>query len=180
MAPQQYDNGSAGIAVVLLPQHRARAAMIARWTSETIVMKLFKLIWSFHGRIGRATYAGGLLLNLFWASAVSLGLIYLGRDEMLAAYPSPSLLAIPLTPLFTGAKVVVLTLFTWGKCALMARRLHDLGQNGWICLVVFIPVINVIAVISLLIARGDEFDNPYGPNRNPLDGSGTETLALNR
>jgi uncharacterized membrane protein YhaH (DUF805 family) len=143
-------------------------------------MNLLKLLWSFDGRIGRSAYAGGLLLNVAWTSVVTLGLIYLGRDEMQEAYPSPQLLAIPLTPLFTGAKYVVYCLFAWGKCALMAKRLHDLGKSGWICLVVFIPVINVIAVISLLIARGDDFDNPYGPSRKPLGGRGSGTLALNR
>ena len=140
-------------------------------------MNPFKLLWSFHGRIGRGAYAGGLLLNLAWASAVTLGLIYLGRDEILQAYPSPQLLAIPLTPLFTGAKAVVITLFTWGKCGLMAKRLHDLGKSGWICLVVFIPVINVIAIISLLVARGDDFDNPYGPSRNQLGSPGIGARA---
>ena len=137
-------------------------------------MNPLKLLWSFHGRIERGAYAGGLLLNLAWASAATLGLIYLGRDEMLEAYPSPQLLAVPLIPLFTGAKAVVIALFTWGKCGLMAKRLHDLGHSGWICLVVFIPVINVIAVISLLFARGDDFDNPYGRSRNQLGGPGPE------
>jgi uncharacterized membrane protein YhaH (DUF805 family) len=151
--------------------------MTARTESETIVMNPLKLLWSFHGRIGRGPYAGGLLLNLAWASAAAVGLIYLGRDEMLEAYPSLELgsLAMPLVTLLTGAKAILIALFAWGTCALMAKRLHDLGNGGWICLVVFIPVINVIAVTSLLVARGDDFDNPYGPSRN-----GTETLALNR
>jgi uncharacterized membrane protein YhaH (DUF805 family) len=145
-------------------------------------MNPFKLLWSFHGRAGRGTYAGCLLLNLAWASAAAVGLLYLGRDEMLQAHPilqlgSP---AIPLVTLLNAAKAVLGTLFTWGKCALMAKRLHDLGHNGWICLVVFIPVINVIAVISLLIAKGDDFDNPYGPSRNQLGGPDTGNLALNR
>jgi uncharacterized membrane protein YhaH (DUF805 family) len=142
-------------------------------------MNPFKLLCSFHGRIGRGAYAGGLLINLAWASAATLGLIYLGRDQMLEAYPSPQLLAIPLTPLFTGAKAVVGALFAWAKCALMAKRLHDVGNSGWICLVVFIPVINVIAVISLLFARGDDFDNPYGPSRTQ-GGPGTGPFAINR
>jgi uncharacterized membrane protein YhaH (DUF805 family) len=142
-------------------------------------MNPLKLLWSFDGRIGRDAYVGGLLLNLAWASAATLGLIYLGRDEMLQAYPSPQLPAVPLTPLFTGAKAVVITLFIWGKCGLMAKRLHDLGHNGWICLVVFIPVINVIAIISLLIARGDDFDNSYGPGRNSPHGPGAGIRAFN-
>jgi len=119
-------------------------------------MNPFKLLWSFHGRIGRGAYAGGLLLNLAWASAAAVGLIYLGRDEMLQAHPSLQLgsLAIPLITLLTGA--LAITLFIWAKCGLMAKRLHDLGHRGWTCLVVFIPVINVIAIISLLVARGDD------------------------
>jgi uncharacterized membrane protein YhaH (DUF805 family) len=137
-------------------------------------MNPFKLLWSFHGRIGRGAYAGGLLLNLAWAAAAAVGLIYLGRDAMLEAYPSLQLgsLAIPLVILLTGAKAVVITLFTWGKCGLMAKRLHDLGHRGWICLVVFVPVVNVIAVISLLLSRGNDFDNPYGPSA-----ASTGTLA---
>jgi uncharacterized membrane protein YhaH (DUF805 family) len=137
-------------------------------------MNPFKLLWSFHGRIGRGAYAGGLLLNLAWASAAIVGLIYLGRDEMLEAYPSLQLgsLAIPPAALFTGAKAVVVAFFTWGKCGLMAKRLHDLGHRGLICLVLFIPVVDVVVVISLLIARGDDFDNPYGPSA-----ASTGTLA---
>jgi uncharacterized membrane protein YhaH (DUF805 family) len=151
-------------------------------TSETPIMNPFKLLWSFHGRAGRGAYAGGLLLNLAWASAAAVGLIYVGRDAMLEAYPSLQLgsLVVPLATLLLGAKAVVTTLFAWGKCGLMAKRLHDLGHNGWICLVVFIPGINLIAVISLLIARGDDFDNPYGPSRNQLGGPDSGNLALNR
>jgi uncharacterized membrane protein YhaH (DUF805 family) len=128
-------------------------------------MNPFKLLWSFHGRIGRGAYAGGLLLNVVWAWAAAVGLIFLGRDEMLQAYPSLELGSgvLPLAELLKGANALVFWLFMWGNCALMARRLHDLGKSGWICLVMFVPAINVIAVISLLIAKGDDFDNRYGP-----------------
>jgi hypothetical protein len=44
---------------------------------------------------------------------------------------------------------------------------------------VFIPGINVIAVISLLIAKGDDFDNPYGPSRNQPGDPGVGTRAFN-
>jgi uncharacterized membrane protein YhaH (DUF805 family) len=142
-------------------------------------MNPFKLLWSFDGRAGRVAYGGGLLLNLAWASAAAVGLIYVGRDEMLQAYPFLQLgsLSIPLVTLLTAAKAVAIALFAWGKCALMAKRLHDLGHSGWICLVVFIPVINVIAVISLLIARGDDFNNPYGPGAPSSGGPAPAQLA---
>jgi len=181
MAPQQHENDTwKGVGVFLGHAHkRARPHMR---TSETVVMNPLKLLWSFHGRIGRGAYAGGLLLNLAWAWTAAFGLIYLGRDAMLEAYPSLQLgsVVLPLVELLKGAEAVVFWLCAWANCALMARRLHDLGKSGWICLIVFIPLINVIAVISLLIARGDDFDNPYGPSPKPLGGPGSGTLALNR
>jgi uncharacterized membrane protein YhaH (DUF805 family) len=160
----------------------ARLRTPASETERDIVMNTLKLLWSFHGRIGRGAYAGGLLLNFAWATAALIGVIYLGRDEMLEAYPSLQLgaLAVPTAALFIGAKAAITTLFTWGMCGLVAKRLHDLGYPGWICLVVLIPVVDVIAVNSLLLARGDDFDNPYGPSRNQLGGPGTGALALNR
>jgi uncharacterized membrane protein YhaH (DUF805 family) len=56
---------------------------------------------------------------------------------------------------------------------LIIKRLHDVDHNGRICLVLLIPVVDVIAAISLLIAKGDDFDNPYGPGRHQLGGPGT-------
>ena len=176
MAPQQHQNDTwEGVGVFLGRAHKHACLQV----SETAVMNPFQLLWSFDGRIGRAAYAGGQLLNLAWASAAAVGLIYVGRDAMLEAYPSLQLgsVVLPLVELLKGAKAVVYWLFIWGECALMARRLHDLGKSGWIGLVVFIPVINVIAIISLLVARGDDFDNPYGPSRNQLGSPGIGARA---
>jgi uncharacterized membrane protein YhaH (DUF805 family) len=59
----------------------------------------------------------------------------------------------------------------------MAKRLHDFDHNGWIWLVLLIPVVDVIAIIFFLIARGDDFDNSNGPGRNPADGPGAGARA---
>src|SRR5262249_17754622 len=55
----------------------------------------------------------------------------------------------------------------------------NVQTDGAAAIRAMVRVINVIAVTSLLIARGDDFDNPYSASRNQL-GPRTETFALNR
>jgi len=117
-------------------------------------MNPLKLLWSFYGRIGRLGYLGGLLLNIGWAAALFAAVVYLDRGR------SPEEFPVGL-PIF----VVGFPLFTWAKFALAAKRLHDLGKSGWISLVLIIPLVGLIAVIFLLCASGDAFDNQYGPAR---------------
>jgi uncharacterized membrane protein YhaH (DUF805 family) len=122
-------------------------------------MNPVKLLWSFHGRIGRRVYVGGLLLNLALAAAAIAAVIHLGKDQPRAEPGGP------LDPLIASIILPGLVLFSWAKLALAAKRLHDLGKSGWLCLVLFIPLFGLIAVIFLLFARGDDYDNAYGPAR---------------
>ena len=48
--------------------------------------------------------------------------------------------------------------------ALSVRRLHDLGKNGWLVLLNFVPILNVVLCIYLGFFKGQEQDNQYGPN----------------
>ena len=118
-------------------------------------MNPLKLLWSFYGRIGRTAYLGGLLLNLVWAGAAFAALVYIDQGRTPGETPHP--LQYILIPGFV--------LFTWAKFALASKRLHDLGKSGWISLVLIIPLFGLIAVIFLLCASGDAFDNAYGPAR---------------
>ena len=122
-------------------------------------MNPVKLLWSFYGRIGRRAYVGGLLLNLALAGAAIAAVVYLGKDRPRAEPGGP------LDPLVAYIVLPGFLLFSWAKLALAAKRLHDLGKSGWICLVLFIPLFGLIAVIFLLFARGDDYDNAYGPAR---------------
>jgi uncharacterized membrane protein YhaH (DUF805 family) len=120
-------------------------------------MNPVKLLWSFYGRIGRLGYLGGLLLNLSFAVAAIAALIYLGQGQPTPPGP-PDLLVYIFIPGFI--------LFTWAKLALAAKRFHDLGKSGWLSLVLFIPLFGLIAVIFLLVAPGDDYDNQYGLSRS--------------
>jgi uncharacterized membrane protein YhaH (DUF805 family) len=48
--------------------------------------------------------------------------------------------------------------------AVTIRRLHDTNRSGWWSLVVFIPVIGVIALLVLMVLDSTPGNNKYGPN----------------
>jgi uncharacterized membrane protein YhaH (DUF805 family) len=120
-------------------------------------MNPLKLLWSFYGRIGRLAYLGGLFLNLAWIAAALAALTYLDRGRIPGG---------PIHPAVFPSLISGFALFTWSKFALAAKRLHDLGMSGWIALVMIIPAFGLIAVIILLVARGDDHDNRYGRARS--------------
>jgi uncharacterized membrane protein YhaH (DUF805 family) len=120
--------------------------------SETVIMNPFKLLWSFDGRIGRAAYAGGLLLSLVLMIIATAIVDELNRG---AAF---SLMKGHLPPL-----LAVVVFFIWANLALTAKRFQDLGSNGWFSLLLLIPLVGLIAPVVLLAARGEDKDNCYGP-----------------
>jgi len=116
---------------------------------------MFKQLWSFNGRIGRVAYAGGLLLN--WV----LMLFVLAVWQILSeswTLPEPfNLKDGSLLFLFPFA-----VLFCWAHFALTARRLHDLGVTGLLSLLLLSGALLIMPIV-LLIARGEDTDNRYGP-----------------
>jgi uncharacterized membrane protein YhaH (DUF805 family) len=124
-------------------------------------MNPLKLLWSFYGRIGRLAYLGGLLLNLAWALAVLVALVYLDQGRTPGQPPHPAVVPV-LIPGFV--------LFIWSKFALAAKRFQDLGDSGWLSLLLIVPLISVFAFVYLLVVRGQDHDNAYGPARRAAVG----------
>ncbi len=52
------------------------------------------------------------------------------------------------------------------------RRLHDVGQSGWMLLISLIPCIGVFILLYFLIKDGDQGDNEYGPSPKTVSSSG--------
>jgi uncharacterized membrane protein YhaH (DUF805 family) len=103
-------------------------------------------------RIGRLEF-------LFWCGApIVAGSIVL--DIVAAAVGAPDVRAggAPLHGLFAvvvlAASVVIL------KAEI--SRLHDLGWPGWTVLLAFIPLVNTVVFLLLLLAPGQKKNNPYG------------------
>ncbi len=107
----------------------------------------------FSGRVDLVTwFFGGMVLGLFGSAlntVISTVIIYGYRS-----------LGIPLN-VGTGLRWVVgLALGVLGV-SLVVRRLHDKGKSGWLWLVSFIPVANLILFIYLLLPA-DPSPNKYG------------------
>ncbi len=54
-------------------------------------------------------------------------------------------------------------------CAIIypIRRLHDLGKSGWLVLITFIPLVNILFYLYLLFGKGDPDENEYGEPPRP-------------
>ena len=57
----------------------------------------------------------------------------------------------------------------------LIRRLHDRNHNGWLSLLIFVPVVNLVFTLYLLLAPGHNESNEYGPPRTTR---GWETLLV--
>ena len=64
-----------------------------------------------------------------------------------------------------GAFFIIYTLLVFlPSLALLVRRMHDVGKNGWYVLLTFIPLIGTVWLLALCITEGNPGENKYGPN----------------
>ena len=90
-----------------------------------------------------------------------------------------ALLGVDFVIIFIVAAVLVIidvgdvgdTILNWLAIAIISpnmflsmRRFHDLNKPGWWVLVSVIPLVNVIAELYLLFAKGTDGANQYGPD----------------
>ena len=52
--------------------------------------------------------------------------------------------------------------FILPNCSTTGRRLHDIGQSAWLCLLMIIPIVNLCLLIYLCITDGKAEANQYG------------------
>lgn len=102
----------------------------------------------YHGRINRKHYGLGLL---FFISSFKLSIVFTFMFLSDNSFPYQTIAIIILYISF------IIHLFS-----LHARRFHDLGKNAWKVFLLFIPVVNLIILISLLIKKGEIHINKYG------------------
>ena len=114
-----------------------------------------------NGRFGRLSYLGWNMLMTF-----SL-LIIIG---MIAAF-SPGLFMDSST--LAGSAMVATVLIGLAYLVMLyfsfvftIRRLHDRNHTGWLSLLILIPLVNLIFILYLIFAKGDDRPNQYGPRRS--------------
>jgi uncharacterized membrane protein YhaH (DUF805 family) len=106
--------------------------------------------FSWSGRFSRSEFAVAHLgYNLLGAVLIGLG------AALIAAFQGDHRSEVGAIVL--GAVVVVWFLLSLViSLGSMVRRLHDLGQSGWLALVSLIPCVNFAFVVYLLAAKGRE------------------------
>ena len=110
------------------------------------VSKGFNNITNFEGRAGRAEF--------WWlALAVIVGL---------------AVIEFVVRLIFHGWFGLLIMSVIWvvGALAIIAagvRRLHDVGQSGWIAVLWFVPCLLWIVPLIFSVQAGNPGPNPYGP-----------------
>lgn len=101
------------------------------------VKTVFSKYADFEGRASRSEF--WWFTGALWLAAVLLGALTAGLGLFL----------------FLGVIVP--------STAVTARRMHDIGQSGWMQLIAFLPVIGWIAVLVMCILPGQPHPNGWGP-----------------
>jgi len=115
-----------------------------------------QLSWLFFktsGRVSRAAYfLGGLLVAIAQAFPLyRFTLVPEGTAES-------ETWALLFMVAFLGS--------LWSNVALAIKRLHDLGKPGLMALVLFVPVVSIVAFLVLCLFPGDPGPNRYGSRTN--------------
>lgn len=112
--------------------------------------KVLNQYTDFNGRARRKEFWMFVLFNIIFAIiAMTIDNIF-GIANDLTGY-GPIYIIYSLAVLIPGLAVSV-------------RRLHDIGKNGWMILIGFIPLIGWIWLIVLFATDGKPGVNMYGPN----------------
>lgn len=115
--------------------------------------KLFWLFFRFSGRVSRAAYfLAGLLLAVI--QAFMLYRFTLVPEDSTAGQG------------WASAFWLMMIISVWANVALSVKRLHDVGKAGFLAVVLFIPVLSIIAFIALCLIPGNPGPNQYGARRN--------------
>jgi uncharacterized membrane protein YhaH (DUF805 family) len=128
-------------------------------TDEAIAIRFF----SYDGRLGRLPYfLYGLLLNILTIPAAFvtlLGLVQLfGKAPV---FPGGEFGMLSAVFVIVGIPYLIIAL------PLIVKRLHDFGKSGYLVivflLILFIPIVNLIAGFAMILIPGTSGANEYGP-----------------
>lgn len=113
-------------------------------------------LFSFSGRIGRLRYLGynAVISILFFVLFALMG----GMTVALAEGQDPGAINV-----IAGILMIGLYLFvTVVSIALAIRRLNDFDASGWLSLLMFVPLVNMIFLLVLWFVPGTSGENRYG------------------
>ena len=139
--------------------YQAPEASLGAGSEETYQPKLFQT----SGRLGRAryfVYVMALTMITYLAMALVMGVGFGSASQG----GSPG-------ALFFGLMLLVMMpvgIFTTVMSIIYGiRRLNDMNMSGWMILLLFLPIANLVIAIMLLFVPGTKVANNYGPKPVP-------------
>jgi uncharacterized membrane protein YhaH (DUF805 family) len=109
-------------------------------------MPFIRALFSFTGRISRVEYAVCLFVYI-----AAIALFMVSESFWRTLGYAGALLLLPY-----------ISVMMWIFFASLAKRFHDFGKTGWMCLACFIPLVGPFTLLIVLFYAGDEADNIYG------------------
>ena len=121
-----------------------------------MIEKIKNNIFTAEGRLNRLKYFKYLL-------AFNFGMLFISFILSFIVGIVTAMLGLPefIVSLFAYAISIPIAV---GDVMLQIRRLHDLDKSGWFALLSLIPIINFCLGLYLLLFKGTEGDNRYGPD----------------
>ncbi|HHL18735.1 MAG TPA: DUF805 domain-containing protein [Thiothrix sp.] len=118
------------------------------------------------GRFGRYSYlAWNFVINIVLMIVVGAVLAIAGATTDLLAMTDPNQ-AMNFYASGIGFVVIAIMLISFVITIIFfVRRLHDINMSGWWSLLSIIPLVNIIFGIFVLVKKGTEGANNFGPER---------------
>ncbi len=114
------------------------------------------------GRFGRLSYLAWLFISSIIFMIIAFVLFAIFGSIIDPQNPeSISIVAIIIAAILYIA-------FIYFSIVFMIRRLHDRNHSGWLSLLMFVPVLNVVFALYLIFAKGDAGSNNFGAPRITL------------
>lgn len=121
------------------------------------MQNLTALLFSVRGRIGRGTFCISWLVAMAFLFAPIILLAAAGFLDTATEKQSDAEKMIIV--------IVVLLAFilsAWAQIAVCVKRFHDLGQPGTAAVLVFIPIVGLLAILGLMLWPGTKERNEFG------------------
>ncbi len=124
----------------------------------SLALRPFRLFACFRGRSSRLEFWLFFLLQVIVNALIVGAIAYISRR-------------VPSGSAADGIRLNDLLAYVWFGCillsvipfyAVVARRFRDLGQSGWMCLVLMIPMLGPAFVLLNMLRPGQEGENLYG------------------
>ena len=129
--------------------------------SANISPGIFWALLSPIGRMGRLPYwmcfafmwvVIGIAIRLWWMSLTEL--------------PTPETVTVNIFVSSNPLLPFLLLVLNWFELALVIKRLQDIGQSGFLALLIFVPGFNLLVVLVLGCIPGKAEANRHGPLPN--------------